>query len=109
MVVTGKSGFAVLGAVLLLLGACATPQKTDEMQSGGGAASGTPAPATQADIAALRAEIASLRNELRNVTQRADSAAVRAEAAARMAENAASRAETSASKSNKIYTQTLQK
>lgn len=96
-----------LGFAMLSLGACSTPPQGAGEQAGSGRQ--TTPQVTQADIAALRAEIASLRGELRNVSQQANNAAARAEAAARAAENAAEKARASAAKSNKIYTQTLQK
>jgi len=97
---------AFLGSAMLVLGACATPQESSEKQTSG--ASAAPQ-VTQADIAALRAEIANLRREVRNASQQASNAAARAEAAARAAENAANQAKASASKSNRIYSESLQK
>jgi hypothetical protein len=44
-----------------------------------------------------------------SAAQQASNAAARAEAAARAAENAAKKAKASASKSNRIYTESLQK
>lgn len=106
MCVTRKIGTATLGLAMLWLGACATPQQTTGEQV---TAAPSPSQATQADIAALRAEIARLRSELRSVSQQARNAAARAEAAARAAEDAAKKARASAAKSNRIYSESLQK
>ncbi|MBE9555127.1 MAG: hypothetical protein IMF05_16815 [Proteobacteria bacterium] len=106
MCVKRKIGIAILGLAMVSLGACSTPQKTSDEQV---TAAPSQSQVTQADIAALRAEIARLRGELRNVSQQASNAAARAEAAARAAENAAKKAKASASKSDRIYTESLQK
>jgi len=113
MCIRRKIGILFLFFVTLSLGGCATPSQDTGAQGGGGSQTAV-VPAsqpqvTQADIAALRAEIARLRSELRNVSQQAGNAAERAEAAARSAENAAEKAKASAAKSNRIYTQSLQK